>query len=345
MELNIAATIRALRKEKGITQEELANDIGVTAQAVSKWERSEGYPDITLLPDMAAYFGVSLDTLCGIDEQRTRRKIEAILRATSDASSYEDGVNIAREGVAAFPHSVSLKKNLARALMGCTGAWTPPREVAEEVIGLYEQIRDPSELSSTDHTLLCEAYLSIGARKKAVQVAERVEGRSEIRRLWCRLLQGEALVAHIQSSIIQTMPDIHFLVQEALKTDVYTAREKIALCQKLIDVYALLDEGRDWPIGMIFSYGLYLRIAVLSMQLQDAAASLAALDKAADLAVRTDSLPCEGFPSSLLLNRISFRDLYGSGEKACLLEDIESEPAFEPLRTTKSYKEILAKLE
>ncbi len=63
MELNIAGTIRNLRKEMGITQEEFANDIGVTAQAVSKWERGEGYPDITFLPDIAEYFHVTLDTI------------------------------------------------------------------------------------------------------------------------------------------------------------------------------------------------------------------------------------------------------------------------------------------
>ena len=344
MELNIAATIRTLRKEKGITQEEFANDIGVTAQAVSKWERSEGYPDITLLPDMAAYFGVTLDTLCGIDEQKRRREIDAILQATSDAS-YEDGVRIAREGLAKFPHSVELRINLAHALMGCTGAWTPPREVVEEVIELYEQIRDPRELSFSDYDLLCQAYLMVGARKKAEQIAGQIEGKCEQQRVLCRILQGEELICHIQSSIIQTVPDIYFLLKEALKADAYTTKEKIILCQKMIDVFAILDEGRDWPIGMVFSDQLYLQIAVLSMQLQDAAASLTALDKAADLAIRTDSLPSDGFPSSLLLNHASFRYLGGGpSERSYLREEIEAEPSFEPLRAMPEYREILAKL-
>ena len=73
MELKIAETIRSLRKEMGITQEELAGAIGVTTQAVSKWERGEGYPDITLLPNIAEYFQVTLDTLCGIDEKKSKR--------------------------------------------------------------------------------------------------------------------------------------------------------------------------------------------------------------------------------------------------------------------------------
>ena len=174
MKLEIGQTIRSLRAKNKVTQEELANAIGVTAQAVSKWERGEGYPDITLLPDMAAYFRVTLDTLCGIDEQKKQRKIHDILYETEHAD-YTEGVNIAREGLAEFPHSVQLKANLARALMGCTAGWTPPREVLKEVIGLYEEILhhspDSSALSPRDVSLLCEAYVSMGEIKKAKQVA------------------------------------------------------------------------------------------------------------------------------------------------------------------------------
>ena len=348
MELNIAGTIRRLRKEKGITQEEFAKAMGVTTQAVSKWERGEGYPDITFLPDIAEYFHVTLDTLCGIDEQQKQEQISAIIRATSDAS-YEEGVQIAREGLAKFPHSVQLKNNLAEALMGCTARWTPPREVLEEVVRLYEDILgrcpDLNTISSNAFSLLCQAYISIGEYKKAKQIALQMNGKYESQRIWCRILKGEELVSHIQNSIIQTLPDIHFMVKDVLKTDCYTTKEKIALCRKMIEVYALFDEGRDWPIGMIFSCQLYMQIAILSMKLDDAKGGLIALDKAAELAVRTDLLPCEGFPTSLLLNRINFRYLSGTtSERANLREDIEAESAFEPLRKTPEYERILGKL-
>ena len=244
MVLNIAETLRSLRRDMGVTQEELANAIGVTAQAVSKWERGEGYPDITLLPDMAAYFRVTLDTLCGIDEQKKQRKIHDILYETEHAD-YTEGVNIAREGLAEFPHSVQLKANLARALMGCTAGWTPPRGVLKEVIGIY----------------------------------------------------------------------------------------------------ALFDEDRDWPLGMVFSYQLHLQVAVLSMESGEAREALVALDQAAELAVRIDSLPGDGYPSSLLLNRISFRYLSGgTGDRAWLREEIEGSAVFEPLRKIPAYERVMAKL-
>ncbi len=77
--------IAAYRKAKGVTQEELAKALGVTNQAVSKWESGQCCPDIQLLPDIADYFGVSIDALMGhrpipADEDRTNRIIsEAIV--------------------------------------------------------------------------------------------------------------------------------------------------------------------------------------------------------------------------------------------------------------------------
>lgn len=63
--IKINEQIAFLRKQKGLTQEELANALGVTNQAVSKWESAQCYPDIQLLPDIAKMFDVSIDELIG----------------------------------------------------------------------------------------------------------------------------------------------------------------------------------------------------------------------------------------------------------------------------------------
>lgn len=58
MEINLKEKLRTLRQQQNITQETLANHLKITPQSVGKWERGEGFPDITLLPKIAAYFDV-----------------------------------------------------------------------------------------------------------------------------------------------------------------------------------------------------------------------------------------------------------------------------------------------
>ena len=93
--MNIGNNIAALRKEKGITQEELANILGVSAQAVSKWENNSSCPDVALLTDIADYFGVTVD---------------ALLRAQGDEiTSVQPQVNTSSQAQNNFTKNVSIK--------------------------------------------------------------------------------------------------------------------------------------------------------------------------------------------------------------------------------------------
>ncbi len=76
-ELDIARTLTLRRKEKGITQEELASYIGVSKASVSKWETGQSYPDILFLPQLATYFDITVDELIGYSPQMSRENIKA----------------------------------------------------------------------------------------------------------------------------------------------------------------------------------------------------------------------------------------------------------------------------
>lgn len=83
-EINISTVITAKRKEKGVTQDELAEYIGVSKASVSKWETAQSYPDITLLPQLAAYFNISIDELVGYLPQMTTQDIRKTYHRLSD---------------------------------------------------------------------------------------------------------------------------------------------------------------------------------------------------------------------------------------------------------------------
>ena len=80
MELRRGATIKKLRTERGITQEELANRMGVSFQAVSKWETNATTPDIAILPQLALFFGVSIDTLFSMNQDDYIERISKMIR-------------------------------------------------------------------------------------------------------------------------------------------------------------------------------------------------------------------------------------------------------------------------
>lgn len=80
MELKIGATIKKLRTERGITQEELANRMCVSFQAVSKWETNATTPDIAILPQLALFFGVSIDTLFSMNRDDYIERISKMIR-------------------------------------------------------------------------------------------------------------------------------------------------------------------------------------------------------------------------------------------------------------------------
>lgn len=79
MPIYFSENIKSLRKSRGITQESFANYLGVSFQAVSKWERNECYPDITLLPEIAEFFGVSVDELLGIDRAKKEAELTELI--------------------------------------------------------------------------------------------------------------------------------------------------------------------------------------------------------------------------------------------------------------------------
>ena len=123
MQLELGQKIRELRHRDGRTQETLAEALGVTSQAISRWEANGGYPDMEMIPAIANYFGVSIDELFGYENDR-ERKIDAIiakvdsfgLRARNDGPCFDECIAILREGLAEFPANDRLMIALAETL-------------------------------------------------------------------------------------------------------------------------------------------------------------------------------------------------------------------------------------
>lgn len=112
--MNLGNKIRELRRAKNLTQEQLAASLNISAQAVSKWEMGASYPDMTMIPTLAALFEVSLDELFDFDVRNIDKEIEGIRLEYNKYfwSNFEKAEQILLDGLKLYPASIQLKTEL-----------------------------------------------------------------------------------------------------------------------------------------------------------------------------------------------------------------------------------------
>lgn len=114
MEMKIGVKLTELRRRKGLTQNQLAEMLGISAPAVSKWENDSSYPDITLLCPLARALDTNVDTLLQFEETLTEEeileKINLLIESTLQ-KGYEYGEEMLRDLLHKYPNSCVLKFN------------------------------------------------------------------------------------------------------------------------------------------------------------------------------------------------------------------------------------------
>ena len=175
----LPANLKKYRILKELTQEDVAEFLGITPQSVSKWERGESYPDITLLPALANIFETSVDLLLGMD---TIRAEETRYNIHKKAVEYQRNGNLDmaektyRDALLIYPNKPGMILGLAStlALKGDT----------EEAIELIERglpISINEKQKSTMRATLCFLYLKAGREDKACKLASQLPHMRESR--------------------------------------------------------------------------------------------------------------------------------------------------------------------
>ena len=212
MQLTLGEKIRELRRRDGRTQEMLAEALGVTGQAVSRWEANGSYPDMELIPSIANYFGVSIDELFGYHSDREKRIDEIIGRvdaanylARSDDDWVDESLAVLREGLAEFPQNEKLLIKLADVLT--EAGWRRHKEwlyydedgyiqhrydvhkknpLWGEAVKICERLLNTASEKTTAEkavSILVLLYRNFGEYEKAVACANRMPGLNKCREL------------------------------------------------------------------------------------------------------------------------------------------------------------------
>lgn len=361
-ELNLAKVIAAKRKEKGITQEQLAAHIGVSKASISKWETGQSYPDITFLPVLAAYFAISIDELMGYSPQMERAEIAKLYdRLASDFASLPFDAVIAecaaliKKYYASFPLLLQIVKLYANHFML---AGTPAQQEAllHETVTLCERIQaDSGDVQLSGEAALFQAvcYLALNQPQHVLDLLG-----EDIR----PMLPVGALI----SQAYQAMG--HFgKAQETVQIDLYqhlmtTFQGLLKVMQTNMDSFSKAEEAFRRASDMANSFAMkrlnpnnVILLYALGAQLYNANEfpdqAVELLGKYADVCVE------QFFPFEL--HGDSFFDLIDpwlkDGVKSAprseqvikesMLRDVLMNPAFASLRENPEYQQIVRKME
>lgn len=159
---NLGARVRELRRAAGMTQERLADLMGVSYQAVSKWENGATLPDVTLIAPLARVFGVSTDALLGFSLSDTRAEIDEIdaRAAALIETDPAEGLRILREGLEKYPDNEFLLRRTLYML-------ADPDETLRIGSRLISVAADPA-VRYDALRFLAHAYKALGDEKSAV---------------------------------------------------------------------------------------------------------------------------------------------------------------------------------
>lgn len=178
--MNIGTNIYTLRKEKKITQAQLAEKLGVSEQAISKWENNQCAPDVSLFPIIADYFGVSIDRLFGYHMNSYTDEVKAIMNAADDSMDTYKEIEILTKGLEKYPNSPDLKIALAFSLSMVNRISENENErnrAIEKAIKLCTEVIDTcGDINHVDNALnmLTRIYGETGEHTKALDTVQKI---------------------------------------------------------------------------------------------------------------------------------------------------------------------------
>lgn len=169
MTFHLGENLKTYRLQKGLTQEQVANVFGVSPQAISRWENGSAYPDVTLLPGIAMYFDVSLDTLLGMDKLRDADAVNEIHRrvhALVLEQRYAEAVALIKDGLKRYPNNSGLLIELCEVLS--------QTDNTDEAVAVSERVLKMSDVSMKARSTATANLMFLYLRADRKQDAERL---------------------------------------------------------------------------------------------------------------------------------------------------------------------------
>lgn len=263
--MTIGATIKHLRQGQDMTQEQLAEALGITSRAVSQWENGRTTPDISQLPALANFFDVTTDYLLGVD---IKRKEDEVQRIIGEALKYDQRgdqkgkAEHLKEQIKTYPNEPLLLSHLASALQcyyfiqGNADTEQLKKEKTNEIITLCERAlkysKPTDDNSSVKQILLMQYLRYMGEKERAKEVILSLPFVSCTREMFeSELYDGREALRHKQSALLMSfMTHMHNLFWQICHDDTYSCEQKIEILNADAAVIELITAGKpNWFYG------------------------------------------------------------------------------------------------
>ncbi len=319
----IGENIKRLRRDRELTQEALAEFLGVTFQSVSKWERGESYPDITLLPSIASFFKVTTDELLGVDEKEKEDKIKSYIDEYNDLRMKNSPYVFEQmsKAVKEFPGEYSLLVRYLEMLIAIKSNINSDSElILDEVEKIYTSIIrycTNDTIRMWAKRLVCMYYNTLCYKTKKEKYTEKT--REMAKEMPKMTDSGDYIM-----TIINLPDDEHYeACNNALENELlllmgtvnnkihykkkFSTENEIEAKEKVIKMVEMFyDDGNygNCYRSMIYAWG---DLGRLYFEIGDEANSHKYLEKCAEEAKKHDDLPVENEHRSLLMEGHIYR--------------------------------------
>lgn len=352
MKINLKKKLRTLRQQKKITQETLANHLGITPQSVGKWERGEGLPDITLLPQIAFYFNVTVDELLCVDQSRVEEAICEYQRQSKiccQNGENQKNLEIWEKAYAQFPNDCRVIEGLMHAI-NRDAVYPCPKDKAERIIALGEELLQKStDTRQRENAVqcLCYTYDNID-KEKALYYADMSGTFNMTReRLRSMILDGEEGVTACQSYMMSLIHTTAMTASNMLSKAQFSHEETIEAYTFAIDIIKRLfsDDNVGFYAFDISYY--YCCIALQYAEMNDMENTLKALEKSSRYAIIEANLKDMNYTAPMV-NRMKHQNADTSKNykgNACNLRlKALEDKRFDLVRNDGVFKKIIANL-
>jgi len=298
----IGDNIRRLRRERDITQEQLAELLGISSQAVSGWECGRTAPDISQIAPLASIFEVSSDVILGIDIKHKSRRIGQLydeMYETACSGDHRTAIRLADDALKEFPDSHRLMSFFANEiyLYGHGIICDEWDRYSSRALGYLDILRtsDDSSLRNEAIVTTCLWYSCSGRKDEAAELAKSLEASQTSGELLARIYTGTKRFEVCRDEVVgQFVHAIGYMLDELTDCTydggkpVYSDDEKLKLGDMCIEMFRMLI-----PDGDYMFYAQYIECAARSNAYicaghRDRERTLGYIRLAADMAVHFD---------------------------------------------------------